>query len=319
MAMKRPSLWAAALVFAAMTALMLGLGFALSLIDLAWAATLPGRLALIAGSTLLAIGLPLAVFFARDTEALDSMRLRLPLPRYVLTTALAAALGVPVIQYINVAFLALYNFLGIPVYSALFSAVPSASSGDELVIIVCVMAILPALLEELMFRGVIMGALEVRGRKAALIISALLFATVHASLLQLPALFVVGLAIGFVVMAGDSLLLGMVYHFVHNAASLIYEHLARRVIDAPATLEGAKLELDRQLTDPGLMAQVVIALAWLGTLYLLMLVLPYRKALSQHRLLPNQEGERLPAGPLALMIASAAASLMLGFVNIFSY
>jgi len=317
--MKRPSLWAAALVFAAMTALMLGLGLTLRLIDLTWAATLPGRLALIAASTLLAVGLPLAVYFARSAQALEWLRLNLPSARYVLTTALAAALGVPVIQYINVAFLALYNLLGIPVYSALFSAIPSASSGDELMIIVCVMAILPALLEELMFRGVIMRALEARGRRVALIGSALLFAAVHASLLQLPALFVVGLAIGFVVMAGDSLLLGMVYHFVHNAASLIYDHMARRVTDIPASLEGAKFELDRQLADPGIIAQVLIALAWLGTLYFMALVLPYRRALSQQMLGPRPARESVPRGAVALMIASAAAFLILGFMNIFSY
>ena len=83
-------------------------------------------------------------------------------------------------------------------------------------------ALMPAIWEEIAFRGLIQGRLEsVVGRTEALWLTAALFAIIHASWLSLPYLFLLGLVLGILRQRSQSLLPGMVLHGVHNAAVIL--------------------------------------------------------------------------------------------------
>ena len=82
-------------------------------------------------------------------------------------------------------------------------------------------ALLPAVCEELMFRGMMLSAWERRGGRQALAMSALLFACLHGSVKGLPVHLVLGLALAALVMGSGSLYGGMLFHLLYNGLSLL--------------------------------------------------------------------------------------------------
>ena len=126
-----------------------------------------------------------------------------------------------------------------------------ALPGNVAQIILAVMAvgITPAILEELLFRGVVLEGLKKElSQKAALWLTALLFAFMHGSLIGLPAHIVLGLVITLLAMRQNNLQLPMIYHFSHNAASLLISLFFRNVMagvdvqaQAAQTIQGASM------------------------------------------------------------------------------
>lgn len=86
-------------------------------------------------------------------------------------------------------------------------------------------AVFPALLEELIFRGAIMGSLLKFGKGFALFTSALIFGLVHGNLEQIPFAFMVGLVLGFAVLETESIWTGVVIHFLNNLLSVVLEYV----------------------------------------------------------------------------------------------
>lgn len=84
--------------------------------------------------------------------------------------------------------------------------------------------VFPAVFEEFAFRGVILEAL--RGfltRGEAVLVSALLFAILHLSVLSIPHLCVLGIILAQLRLASGSLMPGMVMHFTHNLLVVLAE------------------------------------------------------------------------------------------------
>lgn len=88
-------------------------------------------------------------------------------------------------------------------------------------LMICIM---PAIFEELAFRGFIQGRMEhVLSRSEALILQAILFSVLHMSPLIFLSHFVLGLALGIVRLRTGSLYPGMMMHAVWNAVVLVEE------------------------------------------------------------------------------------------------
>lgn len=87
-------------------------------------------------------------------------------------------------------------------------------------------AIAPALVEEFALRGVIMQPLRRYGDRFAILISALLFGVMHGNLIQAPFAFLVGLAIGYLVIITGSIWTGVLIHFGNNLLSVIFSTLS---------------------------------------------------------------------------------------------
>jgi sodium transport system permease protein len=87
--------------------------------------------------------------------------------------------------------------------------------------VLLLMAVLPAICEELAFRGFILSGLRHTGHKwAAIVVSAVFFGVTHVILQQALVTCVVGVVIGYIVIQSGSLLTGMVFHMTHNALFL---------------------------------------------------------------------------------------------------
>lgn len=90
-------------------------------------------------------------------------------------------------------------------------------------------AVAPALLEELLFRGAIMGNLLKYGKSFAIFTSAFIFALVHGNLVQIPFAFLVGLVLGAMVIETGSIWTGIAIHFVNNLISVFLDYVGRYV------------------------------------------------------------------------------------------
>jgi hypothetical protein len=100
-------------------------------------------------------------------------------------------------------------------------SLPVAEGSGALVLLVVTSCVLPGVFEELLFRGFILGAWERRGTRYALVVSTMMFAGLHGSIVGLPTQILLGFAIGYLVINADSLYAGMIYHTVHNAALVV--------------------------------------------------------------------------------------------------
>lgn len=88
-----------------------------------------------------------------------------------------------------------------------------------------VMAVLPALLEEMVFRGYILQTVRPYGEWFAILISALLFSLIHGNIRQIPFAFIVGIFLGWLYVATDNIWLPIAVHFTNNAISTVLEYV----------------------------------------------------------------------------------------------
>jgi sodium transport system permease protein len=93
--------------------------------------------------------------------------------------------------------------------------------------VVFLMALVPAVCEELAFRGFIFGGLvRERGRLRAVVVTALMFGISHGVLQQSIAATVMGVLLGWVALRTGSVLPGILIHFTNNALSVSMERIA---------------------------------------------------------------------------------------------
>lgn len=95
-----------------------------------------------------------------------------------------------------------------------------AASGPEVLLCFLMYAIFPAILEELLFRGLILKHLLPYGKWGAILISALLFGVTHMNPRQILFAFVIGVLLGICYEYTGSLLLPMMIHLINNSISV---------------------------------------------------------------------------------------------------
>lgn len=88
-------------------------------------------------------------------------------------------------------------------------------------------ALVPALVEEFAFRGIIMGSLRKYGDAVALFVSSAIFGAFHGNFIQIPFAFILGLAMGFIALYSNSLLPGIIVHFLNNGMSVFFDVLVQ--------------------------------------------------------------------------------------------
>jgi membrane protease YdiL (CAAX protease family) len=90
---------------------------------------------------------------------------------------------------------------------------------------VVAVALLPALMEELLFRGVLLSGWEQGGTWAALLVSAVTFAVLHGNPANMAGPLAAGFLYGYMAVALRSVWPAVLAHFFHNAHYLLMNHL----------------------------------------------------------------------------------------------
>lgn len=119
-------------------------------------------------------------------------------------------------NYIVAFFVSLMDSVGVEL-TAPESPLPSGFLGAVMYIIQ--IAFIPALVEEFALRGVVMQPLRRFGDGFAIFMSSLVFALMHGNMIQAPFALIAGLAIGYFVIATDSIWTGVLIHFANNLFS----------------------------------------------------------------------------------------------------
>lgn len=92
-----------------------------------------------------------------------------------------------------------------------------------------IMALVPALVEEFVFRGILFSAYKKRNPFKGILLSAFLFGLMHLNINQFSYAFVLGIVFGFMAYATGSIWAGVLMHFVINADSVIKAYLLSNV------------------------------------------------------------------------------------------
>lgn len=105
----------------------------------------------------------------------------------------------------------------VPLYDYMTTSFPYFMIG---VLIYC---LLPAIGEELIFRGIILRGLSSRFTGfVSILISSILFALVHGSLQQTFYQLLMGILLGFLAYVGGSVIYSMILHFINNVLVLLF-------------------------------------------------------------------------------------------------
>jgi sodium transport system permease protein len=97
--------------------------------------------------------------------------------------------------------------------------------------VILLFCLTPAICEEVAFRGFILSGLrQLGGKWPAITLSALFFGLTHSLIQQSLTAAVVGLVIGYITVQSGSLLPGMVFHFTHNAVSLLLARMTPELL-----------------------------------------------------------------------------------------
>lgn len=205
--------WAIAVMFALMQAGMPVLYWLLSAVwDISYTGyTTALQILLYLGAMLM----PLGVYILSRPQEREAFRLRGASVGRMLCAVLAAGFGYFAANFIAVLWVIALECLGLQ-----NTAAPDVLTGS-LPLDLILISILPAVCEELLFRGLVLGTYERWGTRRAIWISAALFAGLHGSVVGLPVHLLMGLVLGYVAASTGSLLPGMALHGVYNAIAVV--------------------------------------------------------------------------------------------------
>lgn len=148
--------------------------------------------------------------------------------------------------------------------------------------VLLLIAVTPALCEELAFRGFILSGLRRLGHKwTAIVLASVFFGLAHGLLQQSLSAACVGVVIGYVVVKTGSLWPGVIYHLCHNSLSVLHTRVT------PDLLESSPLL--RSILAPGLEAEhflytipATLVLGFVGAIVLWWLKsLPYHQSAEE--------------------------------------
>lgn len=134
--------------------------------------------------------------------------------------------------FIGVSFCAFSNIAsnGVLKFFEIFGITPKVGGGespDSIFIFILAFistSLIPGMVEEFAFRGVLYGALKKYGEGFAILSTSILFGVLHGNLIQIPFAFAVGLVLGFIRAKTDSVWICIIVHSINNAVSVLYEY-----------------------------------------------------------------------------------------------
>ncbi|MBK8658787.1 MAG: CPBP family intramembrane metalloprotease [Bacteroidetes bacterium] len=123
---------------------------------------------------------------------------------------------------------------------AMLEAATSFTTLPQFLIAAVVMAVVPAIAEELFFRGLLMGDMLRSGMKpvSSILISGVIFSLVHFEFHNFLAIGVLGIFLGYLYYISGSLWLCVAAHFINNFFAVLARYLVNLGVIGPELAEG---------------------------------------------------------------------------------
>lgn len=188
--------------------------------------------------------IPSAVYIVASRKNLKrTIRLKKISPFNIVLCIMFAILIMPVMNLINA-------------ISLLFSqnmiqgTVTDIVSNNTLLLSVFVVALIPCLFEETIFRGVFYNEYRKSNIKMGIFLSAFLFGLMHQNFNQFTYAFAMGIVFALLIEATDSIVSTMVVHFVINANSVIMTYLLPKMTEVMQDVSGSVEEYEEIVNTP---------------------------------------------------------------------
>jgi membrane protease YdiL (CAAX protease family) len=165
---------------------------------------------------ILIIGVPAAIMALYYQDNMKQvLRLnKVSASNFWLTVGLAIT-GYIITVFISLVWYSLLSKLGEPMPQD----IPSVTTNREYLVAIICICLIPAVCEELMFRGMLFSGFRRLGAVRAIILTGILFGVYHVTLMTIPSIILLGIAITWVVYQTDSLFCGVIFHFIYNFIS----------------------------------------------------------------------------------------------------
>lgn len=184
------------------------------------------------------------------------------------------------------------------------------NNGYWLVFNILAMALLPAIFEELVFRGVIFNGLKAYGKKQAVIYSALLFSLMHASISQTIYPILAGCVFALIVYKTDNILYSMIIHFCNNLIVVVNRYIME--------INNISSEFSFELSFVNIFTSIVYAITAGLVIYAIVRFLIRPKKLPQKELVfGNYQASMYPKTNIYLWVG-IFVGIILWFVSLFS-
>ena len=176
----------------------------------------------------------LPAFFFRlisRSKPVEPMYMERKLPRETLLYIFMGIAIVTAAAYANAFIVELFD------YSAFSEEVlwqQDVSANYQIVLMLFTTAVVPAFVEEFLFRGLVLSNLLPYGRTTAILASALLFGMMHQNVEQLLYTTVAGLVLGYLYVKTRSIWVCVMLHFVNNFISVLQTVLLERLSEMAA-------------------------------------------------------------------------------------
>ncbi len=244
--------------------------------------------------------IPVVVILIRNRfEVMRGTRMKRIGIRVILWTILLAVILLPVTNYLNLLsqlFVPNNIVLRIEHYSLLTGTVVWEK---PVLLNLIYMAVLPAVVEEYLFRGVMFQCLRSCGLFKTAVITALMFALAHGNLNQFLYAFAVGLFLAYLVEASGSVYASMLAHMCLNSVTVLLVYLGRFL---PENMRNMLIEAgNTSVQDLSLVYWIIYGVIAVGCIILAVIVirtiakaaereLIYREARKGHGRLKGKEG-----------------------------
>lgn len=149
------------------------------------------------------------------------------LPKYMIPFAIGVGLGVTTLSA-NLSYAIINSFSDYSDFTQQYFWDVDLSTPTKAVIYFVYIAVIPAVVEELLFRRTVCRSLGVYGKGTAIVVSALLFALMHTNIEQLLYTFVAGMMLAWIYIETENIIYPMLLHFINNGISATGEILSER-------------------------------------------------------------------------------------------
>ncbi|MEI8202028.1 MAG: CPBP family intramembrane glutamic endopeptidase [Bacteroidota bacterium] len=181
------------------------------------------------------------ILFLIFTEGNIIKPMKIKLPKRAISAILAILLIIAVVPFINF-LLTLNSYLQLPAFMSSIENWMRTTEDSAAVLTqsflqvtdiqgyfvnIFVIALIPAIGEEMLFRGVIQSILvkNMKNKHLAVWLSAIIFSAIHMQFFGFLPRMVLGLVLGYLFLWSDSLLLSMLAHFSNNAFAVTLAYL----------------------------------------------------------------------------------------------
>ena len=189
-------------------------------------------------------------------KTVDGVSMEIVSPLTTILTVVLTFLIMPLVMLIN-------SVSSLFVENGVEGTLNSVVNENPLWLNLVVIALLPAVVEEFIFRGLIFNGYKRRNPLMAIILSALLFGFIHMNINQFTYAFAIGIIFGLMAYATGSLLPSIMSHFIINGTSVVITHMSADTTKAPVATE-VKLKVADYVAAYTVMAIVAVQFAFAG-------------------------------------------------------